>query len=545
MQLKQINVTVPFEKELPEIITSFSPEENYLMLKIGCECLREGRNVVIGLTQKEIYQKIKQESKEEIEKIEMELLVEREMSKKMEEKISKMYLNQIEQMKGQIELLNKELMNYENENGGKIQEEINKAREKFEISLQDKEKQITNMTEAYHKLLTQNNKSMSHKGTEGEKQFKDYAETFMDFKGFELMDKHTKGGEGDFHMRFEEFDVLVDAKNYKTCVPSREREKIKSDLMKNTHIHFAWLVSLESGIDKYDKSPIMYEWINTRQCIVYINKLTSFKEPTKILRIVWFTCKELYKFVEDVNEDNEELIKLREKQYVFMDKIKNLRKNIREINTMLNGLKNSTMLMDSELKEILESETNQMIESNFSLFDDWWNQNIDATNEEEIVLSTDLWLRFKQDNKDVINEFEITTEKFKQFIKSKVSLSNITIRSKSSNGAFDIKGIKWRVREKEKEKEPENPKMELELKENKKVKKLKKEDYYFDENKDTQIIKEYENTENDIMEMSKTNNIRPWEIVSVLMKHKIIKKRADARGYDKYKETDEYKSKIK
>ena len=46
------------------------------------------------------------------------------------------------------------------------------------------------------------------------------------------------------------------------------------------------------------------------------------------------------------------------------------------------------------------------------------------------------------------------------------------------------------------------------------------------------------------MMISSNNNVRPWEVVSVLMKYKIIKRRGDARGYDLYKETDEYKQKI-
>ena len=46
------------------------------------------------------------------------------------------------------------------------------------------------------------------------------------------------------------------------------------------------------------------------------------------------------------------------------------------------------------------------------------------------------------------------------------------------------------------------------------------------------------------MMLSADNNVRPWEVVSLLMKHKVISKRCDARGYDIYKETDEYKNKI-
>ena len=47
--LKTIQITVPAEKVLPDL-SSFSPEENYVMLKIGCDCLLEGRKVVAGLT---------------------------------------------------------------------------------------------------------------------------------------------------------------------------------------------------------------------------------------------------------------------------------------------------------------------------------------------------------------------------------------------------------------------------------------------------------------------------------------------------------------
>ena len=56
---KTLQLTIPDEGVIPEIIVTFSPEENYLMLKIGSECLNEGRNAVVGLTQKEIYEKSK------------------------------------------------------------------------------------------------------------------------------------------------------------------------------------------------------------------------------------------------------------------------------------------------------------------------------------------------------------------------------------------------------------------------------------------------------------------------------------------------------
>ena len=84
MSLKIIQLTIPEESTLN--INDFSPEENYLMLKIGSNCLMEGRKVVAGLTQKEIYQKIRNESNDEIQKLEMNIFLEKEIAKKMEER---------------------------------------------------------------------------------------------------------------------------------------------------------------------------------------------------------------------------------------------------------------------------------------------------------------------------------------------------------------------------------------------------------------------------------------------------------------------------
>ena len=460
MSLKIINITVPAESNLN--INDFSPEENLLMLKIGSQCLLEGRKVVANLTQKEIYQKIKDESKEEIQRLETNIILEKELSKKMEERIKDIYQGQIGKMEKQIELLSTQLKTYELENKEAINKEVNKAREKYELLLQEKDKQNQLNRDVFDKAIQLTNKSTSHKGTEGEKTFSEYAETFQDFKGFDIIDKHTQGGQGDFHLHFEEFNVLVDAKNYKKKVPMDQREKIKNDLLKNEHLHFAWLVSLNTSIEKYDKSPIMYEWINTTQCIVHINNLSSFEDPKKILRIVWFTCKELYRFIDDVKYDGTEITELKEKNFKIMDKVRNIRKSIREINTSMNATRNLIQVMDDELRGILEAETNEIVSSNFSLFDDWWESTIEIVSEEVTCSSTDLWTKFKQDNKSVLSNINITGDKFKQYLKSKVPLSAILLRNKNTNSAFDIKGIKLKYELEEKVIEE---KLELDLNE--------------------------------------------------------------------------------
>ena len=48
------------------------------MIKIGSDCLNEGRKVIANYTQKEIYENIKNESKDEIKKLEMNIILEKE-----------------------------------------------------------------------------------------------------------------------------------------------------------------------------------------------------------------------------------------------------------------------------------------------------------------------------------------------------------------------------------------------------------------------------------------------------------------------------------
>jgi hypothetical protein len=169
--------------------------------------------------------------------------------------------------------------------------------------------------------------------------------------------------------------------------------------------------------------------------------------------------------IKEVDYDEEELAKLKDDRFKMMDRIRNLRKNIREINTSINATKNLIQVMDDELKLMLENETSEIVKSNISLFDDWWGSNIEIAGGEIVSSSTDLWSRFKTDNKLLLLDMDITGDKFKQFLKSKVPLSAILLRNKNANSAFDIKGIKLKevVYQDNKVEDKVEDKIELEL----------------------------------------------------------------------------------
>jgi hypothetical protein len=163
----------------------------------------------------------------------MNILCEKETSKKIEERMEKMYDTQILQMKKQIDLLSTQLKEYEMSNKEIINKEVNKAKEKYELLLQEKDKQNQLNREVFDKAIQLTNKNVTKSscalGDDGENIFEYLSDTFKDFNGYKIENKSKQGHKGDFHLFFEEFNVLVDSKNYSGTVQKKEVNKIETD----------------------------------------------------------------------------------------------------------------------------------------------------------------------------------------------------------------------------------------------------------------------------------------------------------------------------
>ena len=234
MDNKLVQLLVPGDFDIPDIISSFSPQENAYLLKIGSEALSEGRKSVTGLTHQEIYKKIKAETAEEIRKLEREVIIQREVALRVNEDVHKTKMEQLQKEIKSTEMYFERLLQEKEKQNLEIQKEIQRNQKQYEQALQEKEKYNQSMRDAVDHLketsLLLQGKSNVKKGSDGEKQVSDFLEdAFRDFRGYELKDMHTQTGAGDFHILFEEFGVLVDAKNYKKSVPITQREKIKAD----------------------------------------------------------------------------------------------------------------------------------------------------------------------------------------------------------------------------------------------------------------------------------------------------------------------------
>ena len=332
-----------------------------------------------------------------------------------------------------------------NNNIIKIQKEVKKETDKYEIMYNEKEKQLNKFSEIYDKLVKQNEvKSSIQLGDKGEEEFEILANTFRDFEGYKLEKTSQQGHKGDFHLFFKKFNVLVDSKNYLTAVQKKELVKIEQDLIQNETMDFAWLISLRSNVCEYNKYPIMFKWINTdtkNKCIIIVNNLYA-NNPENMLRNVWSITNEINNklFKENKNTD------YKERDNFLIEKIKMCQKRLIEMRKYVTSMSQTIKDIDKDLINTLELLTNELVE-NESLknkkIKEWWNNNIEyIEDKEQILTSTDIWSKFKKDEKDYVNENNLLVDEFKEMLKSFIDLG--TYLEKSKKGALEFIGFKYK-----------------------------------------------------------------------------------------------------
>jgi hypothetical protein len=381
----------------------------------------------------------------------MDILVERETSKKMEEKIRNIYEGQMEQIKKQMEATYDKLKSYESQNMDIIKAEVDKAKEKYELLLEEKDKQNKLNREVFdkaEKLISKNTgKTSIAIGDDGEKIFENLAETFRDFSGYKIENKAKQGHKGDFHLFFEDFNVLIDSKNYSGSVQKKEVIKIESDLMINDNMKFAWMVSLNSSICDYNRFPITSKWITTDagvKCILFINNLLEHKEPTNILRQAWCICNEFNRMTKSIDKEDGELQEYREKELKQKKQICNLQERTNEIRRSINTSFNILKHMENDLIEMLSEVSTEVVNDKLVLNDKingWWDSNIVYLNDDSKLTSTEIWNKFKRENKEYIQDNKLTIEQFKEKITNIANSSNYI--EKKKGGTIEFIGYKW------------------------------------------------------------------------------------------------------
>ena len=200
--------------------------------------------------------------------------------------------------------------------------------------------------------------------------------------------------------------------------------------------------------------------------------------------------------------------------------------------------------MQISMKETVDEDTKKITGedlSDYKLFEDWWDKNVEYVEEDIIIKSTDIWYKFKSDTNNGGKTDIIDVVRFKKLLVQHLDLlgHHNYIRIKGKSSAIEIKNyrLKLSVVVSKEEKKEKTISIVTEKK------KVTKSQLQLSSEKEKEIIRLYVEENKDIMCISEDENCKVWEVVSVLVKQKVIGKRQDARGYDLYKETEEYKSK--
>ncbi len=241
-----------------------------------------------------------------------------------------------------------------------------------------------------------NQVSMVEKGNAGEDVFAEIAaKAFRDFEGFELIDTHKQSHKGDRHLVFKDFTVMCDSKKYSNGVNALSREKIRADLKRQQHIPFAWMISLDTKIDKFGRAPFMFDWISRDQCVCYINSLLSFERPEEILRAVWFTCREFHQINQSLEKETAEMVEWKSNQVQIVERVEKSRKRLRELKTNINQLKLCADHLEEDICSILNFAANEQQNALHSVLK-WWTTWAKASHPEETLSTKTAWNHYKK-----------------------------------------------------------------------------------------------------------------------------------------------------
>jgi len=486
MTAKQVILFVPTNARLPVGYDEWSQEDTELILSIGSVALKHAKLGLGPLHYREVAKDLEQEwtqkyetalktYKDRAEKAEKEAHFQSERLRLAEEyeenqiqrrlKQSKdVFDNLLESYRKEREDMQTRISQLERDNdkardsSRHVQQDIDtralamvsRELESMRQMLREKDKQIDTHKEMFERSITKvdaltQKRDVASIGKIGEGQFKSLAiNVFRDFDGFQLKEVCSIGGLGDFHLHFKEMTVLVDSKLYTNKVNSTSRDKIKRDLLNNDHIAFAWLVSMDTFIDRFDKAPFMFEWINPQKCVCYINNLRGQEEPGELLRAVWYCCKALQQMMTTDANEKGELSVLKEREMKMRDILEKLVKSNRERDTLLTQFRQNFDKSDEYIREMLNVETDLVVNQYYRVVVEWWNKNLEETktSAQIPIKSTLVWTQFKRDMGDELGDIDATM--FKDILCGFLGEDKV-VKPKTKGSALDIKGVKWRT----------------------------------------------------------------------------------------------------
>lgn len=480
-------VRVPVPASKASIIECLTDEERTVALCSGVACLRQSRKMLAGVTERQMHAEIESGFRAQLDAQAAELSLEKTLSaeraRSANERLDKEVDNVVrhktelldrilgdkeEQVRQLTSLLrerdlslieSKETLRQQVfERRVKIDEEVSAAvrlhEQMRDATLRDVLSKTTDALDIVQKQNQKHTRTSTEIGALGEQQFIDIAEkAFVDFEGFQLVDVHAQPHKGDVHLSIKDLTIMVDAKAYSRRVDSSQIEKLKADLRCNEHIPFAWLVSLNTGIDRKDGVAFSFEWIGEEQCVVYVNNLLSHADPCLLLKTLYYLCRDQLARVRAAGDDGadaRELVSLRADRRNTCDKVGALKKRLREVKSAISGLRSLHTDLERDVAGLLNADVvdgvgDSGVHKHYASVSEWWSAYAECVDGEEgdalVLKSPVIWSQLKRDRADICADMSVS--EFKDVLCLIVPASNV-VRARGKGGGVDI--LRYRAR---------------------------------------------------------------------------------------------------
>jgi hypothetical protein len=546
-EYKRIVIEVPIHAKIPDY-SLFPPEEREEMLKVGYEYMMQVQKYAVGEKKlNELRDIVKEEYMEKISILEKELdemrVVEKYLARTGEDRVQiveKRYQSEIEKLRREMEYMSQKMRDMDVYYDKKLEKEMGREKEMSKIVNEEREKRVELYKEMDEKLKVVYEyinmyKSTSELGTTGEKMLQEICRmAFRDIENFEIKDVHTKATKGDYHLEFKDMTILIDSKLYTSAISSTEREKIKRDLLKQENINFAWLVSMDTPVMKFDKGVFAFEWITKDKCVCYINSLRK-NNPVEVVRALYYVCKMLNEYVILKSEGGEEKDKLSGlEKYVetMVGNMEKYQKFSRERDKALRDLKEILNNQDELIRCSLDTSTNEFANTHFNQVFEWWNETMEEKQGGK-VSSVLLWNKFRKDCAESASLIDIGI--FKDIL---MTFTKEFTKPKGKDGKMEILNVCFKNEELPPETCENNMNITMKIEPVVSSPVKYKTSSWTEEEKD-ELQRIYSNGKT-VLEISNLLKRKAGGILNQLKVLNVISKYDTARGYDEYKKSNQY-----
>jgi uncharacterized membrane protein YcgQ (UPF0703/DUF1980 family) len=128
-----------------------------------------------------------------------------------------------------------------------------------------------------------------------------------------------------------------------------------------------------------------------------------------------------------------------------VQKIKTAQKRLSELKRTVASMSQITKDIEIDILDALSLLSNEIVKNECDKnvkIKEWWNVNISFDgNVENKLTSTEIWNRFKKDNKEYVDENKLLVEDVKNYIQIFIDVDNYV--EKSKKGAIDLIGFRF------------------------------------------------------------------------------------------------------